>query len=304
VRSEWPLVLFTLLTQAAVGSFATIGAARILMRPALTEDLASALVRAPLAGVLALLALAALSSVGHLLQPFRAWRAARNARSSWLSVEIVLFAAFALLSALVVILEWLGGPSLARDAVAAVAASAGAGLLYAMGQLYRLPSRPAWNHPLTPVSFFVTAALLGVLLVASFLAFTGFASVGDPHVFPERLAALDSTLAVLLAAGAVLLAVEVLLVQAQAAVRREASRRSALPEPRRSLLRLQRATSSRTVLALAALAMAGWFVLRRPAPSVLEPQGALVVWAALWLTVAESLIGRITFYRERPVAGV
>ncbi len=304
MRSEWPLVLFTLLTQAAVGAFATIGAARILMRPALTEDLASTLVRAPLAGVLALLVLAALGSIGHLLQPFRAWRAARNARSSWLSVEIVLFAAFAVLSVLVVILEWQGAPGLARDVLAALAASAGAGLLYAMGQLYRLASRPAWNHPLTPVSFFVTAALLGVLLVASSLTFTGFTIVGDPHVFPERLAALDGTLAVLLAAGALLLAVELLLVQAQAAVRREASRRSALPEPQRSLLRLQRATSARTVLVMAALGLAGWFVLRRPALSIVEPEGALVVWAALWLTVAESLIGRITFYRERPVAGV
>lgn len=304
MRSEWPLVLFTLLTQAAVGSFAAIGAARMLMRPVLPEDLASALVRAPLAGVLALLVLAALGSAGHLLQPLRAWRAARNARSSWLSVEIVLLGVFAALTAIVAILEWQGGGGTARDALAAVAASAGAGLLYAMGQLYRLPSRPAWNHPLTPVSFFVTAALLGVLLVASSLAFTGFAVVGDAKVFPERLAALDTTLHVLLAAASVLLAVEVLVVQAQAALRREASRRSALPESRRALLRLQRATSARTVLAMAALGLAGWFVLRRPALSVVEFEGALVVWAAFWLTVAESLIGRITFYRERPVAGV
>jgi len=304
VRSEWPLVLFTLLTQAAVGSFAAIGAAWMLMRSELPAGLASTFVRAPLAGVLTLLVLAALSSVGHLLQPFRAWRAARNARSSWLSVEIVLFVAFALLSALVAILEWQGGPRVALDALAAVTATVGAGLLYSMGQLYRLPSRPAWNHPLTPVSFFVTAALIGVLLVASSLSFTGFAIVGDPEVFPERLVALDAALEVLLVAAALLLAVEVLVVQAQAAVRRDASRQSALPEPRRALLRLQRATSIRTVLAMAALALAGWFVLRQPALSVVESEGAVVVWAALWLTIAESMIGRMTFYGERPVAGV
>lgn len=229
MRSEWPLVLFTLLAQAAVGSFAAAAAARVSLRSGVPDAVASALVRAPLAGALALITLAALSSIGHLLQPLRAWRAARNARSSWLSVEVVLLVAFAFLAALVAALEWRGGPATARDAAAALAASAGGGLLYAMGQLYRLPSRPAWDHPITPVSFFVTAALLGVLIVASSLGFTGFAIVGDARAFPERLTAIDATLRALVAAAALLLVVEVLIVQAQAAVRRDASRRSALP---------------------------------------------------------------------------
>jgi DMSO reductase anchor subunit len=297
-------VLFTLMTQAAVGSFAAAGAARLLLHPGVPDAVASALVRAPLAGVLALITLAALSSIGHLLQPLRAWRAARNARSSWLSVEIVLLAAFAALAATVAVLEWRGGPAVARDAAAALAASAGGGLLYAMGQLYRLPARPAWNHPITPVSFFVTAALLGVLIVASSLGFTGFAIVGDARASPERLTAIDGTLRTLVGAAALLLVVEVLVVQAQASVRRDASRRSALPEPRRALLRLQRVTSARTVLALVALALAGWFLLRRPALSVMEPEASLAIWAAFWLVVSESLIGRISFYRDRPVAGV
>lgn len=146
MKSEWPLVLFTLLAQASVGCFAAAGAARALMRPMLPDEVVSLLLRAPLAGVLVLLFLAALSSTGHLLRPLRGWRALRNARSSWLSVEVVLLVAFGALAVLVAVVEWRGGPDLAREVLAVLGASAGAGLLYAMGQLYRLPSRPAWNR--------------------------------------------------------------------------------------------------------------------------------------------------------------
>ena len=303
MRSEWPLVLFTLLTQCAVGTFVAAGFARTLMTRALPEDLASALVRVPLAGVLSLVALAALSSTGHLVRPLQAWRAAGNPRASWLSVEILTLAGFAGLVVVVAVLEWRGGPGVVRDAAGALAASLGAGLLYAMGQLYRLPSRPAWNHPVTPVSFFITASLLGVLIVAASLAFSGD-FVGGAHAFPDRLASLDRVLRILLFAGAALLVLEVLVIQAQATVRRNASRASALPESRRALAALRQATFTRTVLVMTALAVAGWFLLRRPALSIAEPVGSLLVWTVLWLAVAESVMGRIGFYRQRPVAGI
>ncbi|MGH9137770.1 MAG: DmsC/YnfH family molybdoenzyme membrane anchor subunit [Acidimicrobiales bacterium] len=131
-----PLVWLTMLTQVALGVAATASTTGHWM------------VAAGLAG------LALLIAPAHLGRPGVAWKALRNLRRSWLSREVAAFVlAFVLASAAVVF-----GP--ARP-VAVLAAAAG---VYASARLYIVPGRPAWNTPLTVVSFFATGLACGPLV--------------------------------------------------------------------------------------------------------------------------------------------
>ncbi len=163
---EWPLIAFTILSQAAVGAFWTVAAAFLGANPG------SALIRNPLftllflASVLAALGLAAAVSLLHLGRPGRAATALANVRASWLSREIFFELAFIVFVLILAILRWRGqesGP--AFRALAIAAAAAGALFLLSMSRLYMLRTVPAWRALHTPVSFFATALLLGPLAV-------------------------------------------------------------------------------------------------------------------------------------------
>jgi Fe-S-cluster-containing dehydrogenase component len=129
-RSEWPLLVFT--TIASVLAAFVLAGTRI--GPLWFAGL----------GALAL----GVSSV-HLGRPLRAWRAVWNWRRSWLSREIILFAAFVALAAV-----GLRAPAI----VAALAA------LYAIDRLYQVALQmPRWN-------FHSAHTLLNALYLAGILA--------------------------------------------------------------------------------------------------------------------------------------
>lgn len=120
VRSEWPLLVFTLLAAGLVG--AAIGSS-----PGTSAALPLPLfvIGATLAGGVATL---------HLGRPERAWRAIANVRTSWLSREIAGFGAFTAATVL----------NLARPdlpGVAGAIALLGVATLFAMDRVYD-PVRP------------------------------------------------------------------------------------------------------------------------------------------------------------------
>lgn len=131
--SHWPLVWLTLLTQAAAGTslFTPSGRGRLI---------AAALASAALLG-----------GQLHLGRPIAAWKALRNLRRSWLSREVALLGAYAVLA--------LGAVALPR--LALPAAAAGIAGLYASARLYMLPGKPSWDTPLTIARFAATAVALG-----------------------------------------------------------------------------------------------------------------------------------------------
>ena len=133
---HWPLVWLTLVSQLAVGVSVTAESP--------THRLAAA--------VLAALGLA--GALLHLGRPAMAWKAFRGLRTSWLSREVALLGAYAVLAAAAVFLP-------ALSAAAAVVGVAG---VYASARLYVVPGRPAWNTALTPVRFLATVAATGPLV--------------------------------------------------------------------------------------------------------------------------------------------
>ncbi len=160
---EWPLVAFTILGQTAVGVFL------LFHLPFLVRG------RAPspgwfvtwlvvLAFVAVLQALAVLASLFHLRHPLRARFVLSNLRSSWLSREILFELVFLGLVALSGWLAWLRVPARWLHAGSLLAALvAGALFLVSMAKLYMLPALPAWKGIYTPLSFFLTALVLGAV---------------------------------------------------------------------------------------------------------------------------------------------
>jgi DMSO reductase anchor subunit len=86
-------------------------------------------------------------------------------RRSWLSREVLLFAAFSGVATLYAAVLWLGAPGgLLLGALTSLLGIAG---VTASACIYRVPSRPAWNTRFTLLQFNLTAAALGPLLAAA-----------------------------------------------------------------------------------------------------------------------------------------
>ena len=166
--TERSLVAFTLLAQTAVGAFVTLGALDLWAGGLTGQPPAHALTDGVLLAIGPVMGAALLVSLLHLGTPGAAWRALANLRSSWLSREIL----FALLftgtgASFAVLRATATGPAELRGALAAVAALCGVALVYAMSRVYRVRTLPALDTPLTTVSFFATALLLGTLAVGT-----------------------------------------------------------------------------------------------------------------------------------------
>ena len=168
--TERPLVAFTLLAQMAVGVFLTLLALDLWDGALAAEPAAWALTNGVLLAIGPVMAVALAASLLHLGSPAGAWRAIVNVRSSWLSREVVLAIAFAACGAAFAVLRMSGhGPSGLATLLAVATALSGVGLVYAMARVYRVRTVPAWDTPLTTISFFAATVLLGSLAVGTAL---------------------------------------------------------------------------------------------------------------------------------------
>ena len=158
---EWPLAVFTVLAQAAVGLFLALVLPMALSARVSEGGAGPALARALLV-VLALLAAGGAFSFFHLGNPRNAPRTLANLKTSWLSREILFEIVFAGLLSLLIALEGASlGPRSVRTGVYALGGLAGVALILSMANIYRLKTVPSWNRPVTPVSFFLTALAVG-----------------------------------------------------------------------------------------------------------------------------------------------
>jgi DMSO reductase anchor subunit len=147
-------------TQLSVGTFAAIW----------LLQLAGGFARLGMAAVMSLfVAMLALSaSTLHLGRPIYAYRALRMWRRSWLSREVLLFSAFSAVACLYAGALWMTsmkGPL--AFVFGGLTVLLGFGGVTASACIYRVPSRPAWNTPLTLVQFNLTALTLGPLFAAA-----------------------------------------------------------------------------------------------------------------------------------------
>jgi DMSO reductase anchor subunit len=186
-EENWPLVGFTALSPIAIGGFA--GLLVVRGSPRIGVDWSAI----ALLGI-ALLALAA--SALHLGRPLRGYRAMARLSTSWLSREVVLFALFVLLLAAYALALHTSGINDRRGLLGFLGTIVGALSLWATGEVYRLPSRPAWNHWRTIASLMLGAIGPGMLLGLFVSQFGATGGRGD------GLAAFTTISAVALLSGA------------------------------------------------------------------------------------------------------
>ncbi len=176
--NEWPLILFTLFSQAGAGIlvFGILLLNRSDGMQAATDPRRVLILTAMVLSGLAL-AIAFL----HLGRPLQSVYALSNTGSSWLSREIILVAALfgLLLLASLLPFNTLWGTGTGK-ALTGLAAVTGLLLVYSMARLYMISTVPAWNTAWTPVGFFNSSLLLGSmasLLVIAWLLPRGGAPV-------------------------------------------------------------------------------------------------------------------------------
>ncbi len=141
IKSELPLVAFTLLGQMAAGM-------------AVLSFFGGPLTIPVLITMGGLMGVGAFVSLLHLGSPWNAWRALAHLEKSWLSREILLFGLFGA--------SWLVGLALPGMGKLPLALT-GIGFVYSMAQVYRLRSVPAWDTDRTLLAFSVSALVLGGL---------------------------------------------------------------------------------------------------------------------------------------------
>lgn len=171
---DWPLIVFTVLGQAVVGSFIFLfGLLAIYARH--LDQFGSAwlyprLFR-PALSLLLLMGLSLLISLLHLGHPSSAYLAVVNLKTSWLSREILAACLFFTGLLLLTVSIFFGWPAAILLLISFLEVLVGLALIFIMSKIYRLPAVPAWNSFRTTLSFYLTALLAG----AGFLPLTGLA---------------------------------------------------------------------------------------------------------------------------------
>jgi anaerobic dimethyl sulfoxide reductase subunit C (anchor subunit) len=293
---EWALIIFTILGQLSVGTLLVLLIVRAFLSSKLGAEKAARLTNVPMYGVVVTMGLALIASLFHLGKVTHVIGAVPNLGTSWMSREVVSSVAFAVLVALFALLEWrkIASEGL-RLVVAWVAVLVGLFLLVCMSQTYMLPAEPAWNTAATPIQFFATALLLGVLGSAVALVANRAAVKED--------AAVDGVLRSLALSAIVLVGVELIvtpLYMAYLAVQGPAAVKS---------LGLMAGTYGlalviRFVLVFLGAGYLAAHLYRNAASPEKKNSLATLVYVAFVLVLTSEVLGRFLFYATRVRIGV
>lgn len=168
---ELPLVIFTVIGQAAVG---------MLLLVSLLESFASAkdqgaLKALRMAGiaVFPLLVVALVASLFHLGTPMGAIRALRGFGSAWLSREIYAFGLLSLIGLGYSYLWWTGRSPALRRTLGYAGSAVGLVAVWVTAMVYVLPARPAWTPVTNTLTFLATALFLGGMIVGQLVKVYG-----------------------------------------------------------------------------------------------------------------------------------
>lgn len=192
--NEWPLMLFTVIAQSAMGAFWWCCFA--LRSSGLSENQRARLERAMLT-IWIMMGIALVLSSAHLGSPLRAVNAIFRFGQSPLSNEVVFGTVFTGLGGL----RWwmvsrnIGSESLRKNLLRLTLLASFA-FLWGMSSFYLIPTVPTWNTPLTPIAFILTALIGGGAVAATLFAVAGFDQPGILRVGPARLAGVALLVAV------------------------------------------------------------------------------------------------------------
>ena len=168
---EWALPVYTVLMQLSVGGIFTLWLIRAAALRRYSHDELDRMTRMPMLVIFFTVLVAMIGSHLHLSHPLSSFLAVLNVRHSWLSREILFSVLFFASMYALVYLEWfVQGRQRLKTAAGWLTIALGLANLYCMGHIYLLPTQAAWDSPLTIVSFYATALLLGPFTLITLLA--------------------------------------------------------------------------------------------------------------------------------------
>jgi len=305
---EWALILFTILTQMAVGAFIAMGVVHFfVMRKAGLEEADRMHDRALLA-IGPVLVLGTIASLFHLGTPLNAYRAIGNLGSSWLSREILFNLLFIVTGGLFAVMQWRKLSTFAiRNIIAWVAAIFGLVLVYSMSQVYVVRTVPVWNSIATPISFFTTTFLLGAVAIGTaYVANYAYmqwkkepgCQAGSVQCELLRYALRGLALATILLVGIQFIVTPLHLVDLSAGT--AAARESAQTITNNYGVLL----AIRLMLVFLGAAVLGGFIYKNASSPGRERVISMLAYSAFGLVLIAEVIGRYIFYASNFVEGI
>jgi anaerobic dimethyl sulfoxide reductase subunit C len=297
---EWALIIFTTLAQLSVGMLFVLLIIRRYVSRARGAEKAAAFTNAPLYAVPAMMVLALIASLFHLGKIMNVIGAIPNLATSWMSREVVLSVTFTVLTVVFAFLEWrkIGSGGL-RIALGWISAVVGLMLLGAMSETYMLPAQPAWNTPATPIGFFATALLLGILGAAAAVV----ATAKSHAVEAADQAALKAILKTCALSAVLLLGIELLMLpmyMAYLSTQGLAALRSIylMATEYGALLFL------RLLLVFIGAGVLAFYLYQKASVEGGEKSFATLAYSAFALVFVSELLGRVLFYATHYRIGV
>lgn len=303
---DWALIVFTVLAQMSVGSFLVLGVVHYFAVRSAGKEQADRLSDRALLAIGPVLVLGMLASLFHLGTPLAAYRAVSNLATSWLSREILSGVLFAAFGGLFAIMQWRKIASFAvRNAIALIAAVLGIALVFSMSQVYMLDTQPAWNTVATPISFFTTTLLLGVLSVgAGFVANYHYVQRDDPSCAAMQCELLRSALRWFAMAAIILLGIEVIVVPLQIAYLAGATNSAAVASAQLMYEQFGLVLALRLALVFIGAGVLALFVYRNAVSPGRERIMGNLAYSAFALVLISELLGRFIFYMAHVRIGI
>ncbi len=168
--NEWPLIIFTVLAQSAVGAF-IISVAVLFLLPGNAS--AKLRLERSLLPIWVLIGLGFLASMAHLGMPMRGANALIRFGQASLSNEIAFGTSFLACGGLAWLMAVVDKATAIRKGLYALACVLGVIFLWNMTRFYLMPTVPTWNTPLTPLAFITTAVLGGTMLANVLFSLSG-----------------------------------------------------------------------------------------------------------------------------------
>lgn len=159
---EWPLMVFTVFGQVAVGGLLVLSFALLSGK---VEEIDKTSITKSLFFVWVLLGIGFLASTFHLGSPLRGINALNRIGSSGLSTEVACGIAFFALGGLYWLLAVMGKLPAGLKAIwLAVVMILGVVFVYSMVNAYKINTVPTWDNCYTTVNFFMTMLIGGAVL--------------------------------------------------------------------------------------------------------------------------------------------
>jgi anaerobic dimethyl sulfoxide reductase subunit C (anchor subunit) len=303
---EWALIAFTILTQMSVGAFVVLGVVHFFALQRAGQEQADRLSDRALLAIGPVIVLALVVSLFHLGNPLNAYRAVANLDTSWLSREILASVLFTAVGGLFAFMQWRKLASFGvRSVVAGIAALIGLFQVYSMAMVYQLPTQPAWNTLATPITFFATALLLGVLAIgAAFVANYAYVQRTNPGCAEAQCQLLRGSLRWFAVASVVLLGVELVAAPLQVAYLASAPEAAARASAELMFGEYGLLFGLRLALVFVGAGILGLFLYRSALTAGREASMGSLAYAAFALVLVAEVIGRFVFYAAHVKIGL